>query len=106
LERAPERSLPEALGEIVWPEFFREVTRLYPWVGSATRRGFATRIEHFRLRAPQTRELARRLGQYEMTVRYALTGCRLIKDRIELNAGVREWLEELAAAQNRRRTMA
>lgn len=34
LERECERRFPEALGETVWPEFFREVTRLYPWVGA------------------------------------------------------------------------
>jgi hypothetical protein len=49
------------------------------------------------LTPPQMREFAEWLGQYEMSVRYALIGCRLNKDRMELKQGVKERLEELVA---------
>jgi hypothetical protein len=96
-EGYPGYALEEALGKIVWPEYVRQVERLYPWRGAGTKLGFATMTVHLPLHPPQMRELAEWLGQYEMSARYALIGCRRNKDRIELKTGVKERLEELAA---------
>ena len=53
------------------------------------------------LQAAPMRELARYLARYKLSDRYVLTGCRRRhKDRIELNTGVGELLEELASSQN------
>ena len=41
------------------------------------------------------------MGQYELSVRYALTGCRRYGDRIVPNPGVRQRIEELLG-RNRR----
>jgi hypothetical protein len=45
----------------------------------------------------QLRELERCLARYEMLVRCVLTGCRREKDRIKLNPGVQDKLEEMAS---------
>lgn len=97
-------TLPEALSKIVRPECVRELESLYPWMGAATHRGFATMTKYVALRPPQMREFARWLGHYQMSVRYALIGCRLNKDRMELTQGVKERLEELVAGSGHRQS--
>jgi hypothetical protein len=75
--------VPEALSYIIKPAFVRQVRY----------------IDHprrcplkFWLKASQLREMALCLGRYKLPVRYALTGCRLYRDRIDLNPGVRKRL--------------
>jgi hypothetical protein len=46
---------------------------------------------------PQRRKVVRYLAQYEMPVRFALTGCHLNNNCLELGPGVQERLEEVAA---------
>jgi hypothetical protein len=75
-EGYPGYTLPQALGETVWPDYIRQVERLDPWWGADGEIGFATRTVHLALHPPQMRELAEWLAQYEMSARYALIGCR------------------------------
>jgi hypothetical protein len=46
---------------------------------------------------PQRRQVVQYLAQYELRVRFALTGCHLNYNCIELGPGVQERLEEVAA---------
>jgi hypothetical protein len=83
--------LPEALSYAIKPAFVRRVSYidyprrppLKPW-----------------LKGPQLREMAMSLGRYKLPVRYALTGCKLYSDRIDLYVDARKRLKELALAQN------
>jgi len=73
--------LPEALSYAIKPAFVRRVSYidyprrppLKPW-----------------LKGPQLREMAMSLGRYKLPVRYALTGCKLYSDRIDLYPDARK----------------
>jgi hypothetical protein len=79
--------LPAALSYTIKPRFVRRV--------GYTRGRRNTR--KCSLKPAQARELALCLGRYQLPARYALTGCRRYRDRIDLNPGVRQRLKRLAA---------
>jgi hypothetical protein len=79
--------LPAALSYMLKPQFVRRI--------GYTRGRRNTR--KCSLKAAQARELALCLGRYQLPVRYALTGCRHYRDRIDLNPGVRQRLKRVAA---------
>jgi len=80
--------LPEALSYAIKPGFVRRISYIDDTGRRNTRR--------CSLKPPQLLELALSLGRYKVPVRYALTGCKLYRDRIDLNRGVRKRLKELA----------
>jgi hypothetical protein len=81
--------LPAALSYTIKPQFVRRVS-----YADATGRPNTRKCS---LKAAQARELALCLGRYQLPVRYALTGCRHYRDRIDLNPGVKKRLKQLTA---------
>jgi hypothetical protein len=81
---------------------------------STMRTGYFHQVTHkrsngFRVTRPEglsgreLRQLWHWFGQYKMTERFVLTGCRLTEGEIELNPGVEERLKKLASSRSRRR---
>jgi hypothetical protein len=81
--------LPAALSYTLKPQFVRRVSYTDDTGRPNTRK--------CSLKPAPARELALCLGRYQLPVRYALTGCRHYRDRIDLNPGVRKRLKRLTA---------
>jgi hypothetical protein len=75
-------NLPKALSYAIKPMFVRRVSYI-------DHRG-SRNTHDVSLKRSQLRELATWLGQYPLSDRCFLTGCRRYGDRIELNPGVKE----------------
>lgn len=84
----------EALLSTIEPGWYHEIARQNA-NGSTD-----TRIDL--LRGPELRRLGYCLHRYKITDRYALTGCRLTDDGLDLKSGVRERLKKLTATRNGR----
>jgi hypothetical protein len=95
LERRPNVEAEQAFRATIEPWFCREI--IYKKDDGC----IASRFD--RLRRPRLRELLYRFAALGMSVRYALTGCRLIDDCLELEAGVEAQFEKFAARRGRRR---
>jgi hypothetical protein len=84
--------LPKAISYTIKPTLVRRVSYI-----DETGRQNTRKLD---LKPRQLRELVLCLGQYELPVRYVLTGCRRYRDRIALNPGARERLVEWGLARN------